>query len=656
LTQAGTFNGVNGYDERQYWYDRTRFGFGGTIDYKLGDWSTAYLRGLFSQFKDDGQDWIYSPSVGSFHTATLTNADGSSSFSHVTRKPAQRLFSTTAGAHHTFGKTLLNYEVSFSQARFTGFFPSSNFQPILPSTLNGGVQFSLNASNPFTPVLTALNANIFNPAEYALFQLTRGDDHTFERDVTGAVSLARNYNAGSHFSTFEIGVKVRDGHKSELNMQQTFRANNSALDPNPNLGGLGLMSSMLGSFTNSDYYFGAYPTFGPTTDYKKILAFFNANQGLFHVNTLSDLARTLPADFNADERVSAGYVMNSISFGRARLVGGVRIEGTQASFVGSHFDTSNPTSTLTAIPGEKSYIDVLPSAQFQYRFADDTILRAAYGMGIARPNFGDLPPFVRFNPGTRIPQVNAGNPNLNPTHAQNFDLLMERYLKPFGVIEGGFFYKYLTDPIFNVQTPLTSGPFAGNTQAQPINGPSAHIFGFEMAWQQRLSFLPGFLNGSGVRANYSYTSSQNRFPVVPIDPNNPNALPRADEPALQRQAPNNWNFDYTYDKKGVSARVGLTHNDANIFFYNYQPLADHSDGGIKGPNGDVYLYPHTQVDTQVSYWLPRSHGFQVIGYVLNLTNETFGFYQGSEQFPIQREYYNRTYGLGLRWSPSREQK
>ncbi len=95
----------------------------------------------------------------------------------------------------------------------------------------------------------------------------------------------------------------------------------------------------------------------------------------------------------------------------------------------------------------------------------------------------------------------------------------------------------------------------------------------------------------------------------------------------------------------------MTHNDANIFFYTFQ---QGQDGGLKGPNGDTYLYPHTQVDLQASYWIPSSHGFQVIGYVLNLTNEVFGFYQGAEQFPIQREYYNRTFAFGLRWSPSRE--
>jgi hypothetical protein len=32
-----------------------------------------------------------------------------------------------------------------------------------------------------------------------------------------------------------------------------------------------------------------------------------------------------------------------------------------------------------------------------------------------------------------------------------------------------------------------------------------------------------------------------------------------------------------------------------------------------------------------------------------LNNEVFGFYQGSERYPIQREYYQPAYAFGLRW-------
>ncbi len=144
----------------------------------------------------------------------------------------------------------------------------------------------------------------------------------------------------------------------------------------------------------------------------------------------------------------------------------------------------------------------------------------------------------------------------------------------------------------------------------------------------------------GVRANYSYTASRASFPVAIGE--------RTDHPTLVRTAPNNWNFDVTYDKKGLSARMGLTHNDGYIWSYAGAP--------DKGPAGDTYLYPHTQVDAQVSYWIPRGHGLQAVVSMLNLNNEVFGFYNGAERFPIQREYYSRTISAGLRWTLSPESK
>src|SRR5579859_767474 len=43
----GFVPGPNSKDTREYWYYRTRFGFGGTLDYRFNDSSTAYIRGLF---------------------------------------------------------------------------------------------------------------------------------------------------------------------------------------------------------------------------------------------------------------------------------------------------------------------------------------------------------------------------------------------------------------------------------------------------------------------------------------------------------------------------------------------------------------------------------------------------------------------------------
>jgi hypothetical protein len=113
----------------------------------------------------------------------------------------------------------------------------------------------------------------------------------------------------------------------------------------------------------------------------------------------------------------------------------------------------------------------------------------------------------------------------------------------------------------------------------------------------------------------------------------------------------------TYDLGRVSLRVGLSYNQANIAFYAYQDGSDSinpsiTPGGLKGPFSDGYFYSHLQVDAQGS--LRLAHGLSFIMYGLNLTNEVFGFYQGSPQFMIQREYYTPTIAAGFRWSPVRE--
>jgi hypothetical protein len=176
---------------------------------------------------------------------------------------------------------------------------------------------------------------------------------------------------------------------------------------------------------------------------------------------------------------------------------------------------------------------------------------------------------------------------------------------------------------------------------QPLNAGSAYVAGFELAYQQHLSFLPGALRGIGISANYGYTASQAR------------GLPgRSDHPALLRQAPNTWNISPTYDRNRLSMRLGLSYNGANIYQYQWSDNADTT--GIRGPSGDNYLYSHLQVDAQGSVRVWR--GLSLIAYGLNMNNEVFGFYNGSPQYVVQREFYKPTYAAGFRYSVAGEHK
>jgi TonB-dependent receptor len=630
-----------GMDVREYKFYRQRYGFVGSADYKLGQGSLAYLRGLFSNFLDYGDDWIFTPAVNSFMSPTLTGTDSQVDYSHVVRRPQQRIFNVIAGANHSLGKTLIAYEAALGQGRSIAGFHSAHFSG--PSD----VQFTIDNSQPFLPKFNQVGGtSIFDPANYNLggpnfnfFRTISRDtqNHILERDLTGSISVTRQYTVGSHFGAWEMGFKVRDAHKSSNFREPIFDVNTNGLLP---------LTAVAGTTNpNPGYYFGNYKLL-PLSNFDKLLSFFNANRSQFTENTDFEHLISDSNDYTTRERVVAGYVQNTITVGHLKVLGGLRIEGTQGSFIGTRA-IFNPDGTFASdapAPGAQTYTNFLPSVQVQYNINGSTNIRAAYGRGIARPNFSDLPPFQLEEPGRN--RVSIGNPSLRPTHANDYDLLFEHYLKSVGIVEAGWFYKDLSDPIFQIQTTrptIVGDPLSGFQQRQPINGRKAHITGIEFAWQQHFNFLPGLLSGVGVSANYSYTTSQAKFP---IDPNTGNPT-RADSPALLRQAPNNWNFDTTYDKGPISARLGLTHNDRNIFAYNFQ---DGADLGIKGPNGDVYYYPHTQVDAQVSYRLPRAHGVHAIVSMLNLNNEVFGFYQGSEQFPIQREYYSHTISVGLRWT------
>jgi TonB-dependent receptor len=655
------FNGVPvvpDEDLREYRYYRTRYGFAGGVDYKLGEISGLYVRGVYSHFDNFGDRWVYSPAINNFLSPTQGDPTaGSIDFNASIRRPVEVIGSLAAGGKHVLTNWTLAYDVSVSRASSEdhGYSGAKFAGPSGSDTSPLG--FDLNWQNPHLPKLVpqAGNAiaNLYDPSLYTLDSLDVSQTYSPQVNLQGGVSAARSYKAKGHFGTFEFGGKFRNAHKFE-----------DARDPEYGSVNGPAMTQFLGGFTNSNFYDKAY-TLGPTIDYGKLLTYFHSNvndPNFFEPHADATAQNSYPNNYDLIERISAGYLMNTIDVGRLRLQTGVRFEDTNESLLGNkvYFDadgnlcapgSEDPnclgiTNPVVPVRVKSSYLDVLPSVQLRYQLPHDAAIRAAFSRGIARPNYSDLPPSFNAQ-GDTANQIDVGNPNLNPTHANNYDLLYEQYLKPLGLIQAGFFYKQLSDPIYeSVVTPITTNQYGSQYNdgtwnvSQPINGKSASVYGFEIAYQQHLTFLPGALAGIGISANYGYTHSTT------------DGVPgRSDKPALQRQAPHTWNISPTYDRGRVSARLGLSYNAANIFQYNY---GDGADLGIKGPNGDIYLYSHLQVDAQAAFRVYR--GLQLIVSGLNLTNEVFGFYQGSPQFPIQREYYKPSYSAGLRYTLSNEPK
>jgi len=609
-------------DLREYRYHRYRYGTAGSVDYKLSEGSSLYFRGLFSDFQDFGDKWTY----------TLNNGD-TPKYKTSNRTPDYAIANLVAGGNHYFGSIWMSWNVSMSRSRQLDAAgnPGTDFKATgALKDLTSCVYDPAATTDPYRPQFsascTAPGSPIFDPNNYKMSEFDSSNGLTAQLNLQAAASLDKRYQLGGHLGIFEFGGKVRNGHKFQDAYQGVY-------DPTTTL----LMSQFLGSFTNSNFYNNSY-RLGPVTDYGKITSFFNANPNDFTLDVGSTHLGSDPNNFDLIERISAAYAMNTLDFGRFRLVTGVRLEVTQLDTLGNYVtdDTNGDWVSTTPLKKNTSYVDILPSAALRYALTQESGIRVVYGRGIARPNPYDTIPYFQEDDAGQT--ITIGNPKLKPEHANNYDLLYEHYLKPYGIIQAGFFYKDLAAPIYQVVTPLTTGPFAGYSQYQLLNGSSANLYGFEVAYQQHWSFLPGALGGLGLSGNYGHTLSQAN-----------NVPGRSDNPPLQRQAPNNWNLSPTYDRGRISLRVGLSYNGASIYAYQYQ---DGAQFGLRGPFGDTYFYPHLQLDAQASIRLAK--GLSAIVYGLNLTNEVFGFYNGSPKYVLQREYYGPTIGGGFRWSPTRE--
>jgi TonB-dependent receptor len=667
---VGTFNGQNvayfaTQDQRSYDYYRTRYGFAEGVDYVIKPGVNVYVKGLYSDFHDFGDTRIYTPTAGNdikaingtditFFNCTEANAPtgctpGNFAYRHYVRRPDQQVYSFLTGARHDLSKTLVTYEFAASRGHNIGGqdFATTNFNG--PNT-----DLAVSTANPVIPKFTPLDGvNIFDPTQYTVAGTSFGNYIATQLNFQGAAAVSRRYTVHSHYGTFEVGMKIRNSHSTQSESDQFY--NYAGANPFT-------MADTQGNYTNPTYYGGALSfgnaAYGPTTNYTKIMQDFTANIGQFQLDQIKSVTRSAQNDFDANERTYAGYIQNGISVGKFRFQTGLRFEGTNTNFLTNQV-TANVDSlgnsllpTITPVSQGSSYVKVLPSVQVQYQLQKDTNLRASYSIGISRPNIGDLVPTTSIDPNASPRSISIGNPNLKPTKANNYDVLIEHYFRPLGVLQGGFFYKQLSDPIYQTAFYVPSGQYTGYLEGTKINGPSAYISGFEAAWEQRFSFLPGLLSGFGVAANYSYTTSQATFPTQP------GVVTRTDHPALQRQAPNTWNAGVTYDKARLSVRFAISHNDANIAAYQYSPNTATSLGdkdpilGLKGPLGDNYFYAHTQYDIQGSYRVYK--GFSFVASGLNLTNEVFGFYNGSPIYPVQREFYKPTVSFGMRWTGWRE--
>jgi TonB-dependent receptor len=670
-------------DLREYRHARLRWGGTMGADYKLNDHSSLAAHFILTDFKDWGDKWTYT-----------VQTYAKPKFKYSIRRPDFALGSFSLGGNHIFNNKWITWGSAVSRGRElnAGGNPGGAFDA--KSALKGWAKGNCNYvaglnGDPYRPQWTpdCMVPNTANPADniyslsnYTLDNINTSTGQGMQLNLQEWGAMGFNYHLGKHSATLEFGGEFRNAHKGQNAYAPTYDycpqadpmyQNHQICTPADDNATPIDSEAFSSGFRDPQYYDGTYHI-GEMTDHYKVDHYLAANPGLLPLDVPATRSSSDSANFDLIERVSAGYIMNTLNLDRLRLQTGLRLEATHeyargylvnpaAGPNGDGLDNNGNWIGTTPVTNIQSYIDPLPSIQARYAFTSETAIRAVYARGISRPNQYDLAPYV--SPSGNNPVVaTIGDPKELPTHANNYDLLLEQELKPLGLIQAGIFYKQLTNPIVTANIPCTGtclaavpGTPPGSLAQEDANGSSAHVWGLEFGLQQKFTNLPGGLRGLGLLANYSYNDS------------GINGLPnRTDSPALLGAAKHAFNIEPAYELGRYAVHTGMSYNGSNIAAYQYyatssgiavcnngpNPNPGPLNGPINGPCGDNYFYPHFQVDAQASVRLYRGLELQVEG--LNLNNEVFGFYNGSPKYMTQREYYKPTYIASLRWTSTIE--
>lgn len=354
----------------------------------------------------------------------------------------------------------------------------------------------------------------------------------------------------------------------------------------------------------------------------------------------ADPSEYLAVNYKAKETIIAGYVRwDQDITSRLSFIAGVRLENTSTKYDGNVVEEEE---TLTGQRSVKnSYLNVLPGLTFKYNATDNLVLRLAATTSIARPNYYDIAPYLNIV--AEDEELSAGNPELKAAYATNFDIMAEQYFKSVGILSGGVFYKNIKDFIYTYSDQqYTTAQFATDfpgqknpvpagenwTYRQARNGNKVKVYGFEVALQRQLDFLPGFAKGFGIYLNYTFTKSK-ADGVYNGDGD------KRDGMTLPGTAPHMMNASLSFENKIFSARISG----------NYAAAYLDELGGDAFE--DRFYDRQFFLDLNASVKLTRQ--LRAFGEANNLTNQPLRYYQGIKERTMQAEFYRPRYNFGFKF-------
>lgn len=337
--------------------------------------------------------------------------------------------------------------------------------------------------------------------------------------------------------------------------------------------------------------------------------------------------------YTGSQVIQAGYAMIDLPLTtRLKFVGGARYEGTQATTISGEIDSVTVESDTIYVQGNLDLNDILPAASFIFAANEKMNFRAGYSRTLARPTFREFSPFVSFDFAGDF--LLTGNPNLDRTLIDNYDLRWDWFLGLNELLSFSVFYKDFTNPIEKV-IPVQ----AASTEFTYRNIESATVYGVELEFRKNFEFISPALRYLQVGGNLALIKSVVQIPddifskIASVDPFRENTRP------LYGQSPYSFNMELAY----VNPENGWTVSTSYNQFGPRIVL-------VGGTNPDVYEQPRGLLNFSLSKRLPM--GFSVRLRANNLLNPRYlqtMEYQGTS-YTFNEYRVGRSFSLGLSYS------
>jgi TonB-dependent receptor len=440
-------------------------------------------------------------------------------------------------------------------------------------------------------------------------------------------------------------------------------------------------------------------TMAPLIEVDALKEWYELNKNGAYGGNLEYSSSAIPElmDYSITERVSSGYVMNTLNYGQSiSFLLGARIEKDDNDYYAKYAAGGVATGVMpTVAPGAMrdstakfSKTIVLPNAQLTVRPTDYLTLRLVAYKALARPDYNlRLPRFyIQGN------AVEVGNPNLKNIEAWNFEINTQIYENKLGLISASVFYKRIDNLIHDMEDILLSGNanqgsvfdsvmttygmhwntnpslaplmiYGSHTLSAPYNSKDpSYAYGAEFEHQFNLNawHIPAWLRNITLTYNFSITRSETniliRYTKVDtlwsyrVNPRTGDTtwvmsteqtfLPKTVKRQSEGQPKFYGNIALGYDIKGFSARLSV--------FYQDKYVEQYSEKG----NADEIVDSFTKWDLSLKQVI--TNYLSVFVNVNNLTNikETKSRVNNIRGWNLPRsaEFYGTTIDFGVRVS------